>query len=128
MGLPWGSRPRAGFTIFASRFEYPARKRPIDPGLLNCAPESAIAGFMTLVAAAGSKLAPFERLADGLVDSKRRGRTVLCVLAGYDALWTVYGVLAKGSQDINFDMGEVVAWSRELALGFPKHPPLCAWV
>ncbi len=83
---------------------------------------------MTLVAAAGSKLAPFERLADGLVDTKRRGRTVLCVLAAYDALWTLYGVLAKGSQDINFDMGEAVAWSRELALGFPKHPPLSAWV
>jgi hypothetical protein len=83
---------------------------------------------MTLVAAGGSKLAPFERLIDSLADSKRGGRTVLGVLAAYDALWTLYGVLAKASQDIHFDMGEALAWSRELALGYPKHPPLSAWV
>src|SRR5262249_30978387 len=46
----------------------------------------------------------------------------------YAALWTLYGVLAKGSQDLHFDMGELVAWSRELAFGYPKHPPFAAWV
>src|SRR5205085_947873 len=43
-------------------------------------------------------------------------------------VWTLYAVLAKMSQDIHFDMGEAVAWSRELATGNPKHPPASAWL
>ena len=50
------------------------------------------------------------------------------MLLAYTAVWTLYGVLAKASQDLHFDMVEVVAWSRELALGYPKHPPLAAWL
>src|SRR5229473_2294342 len=68
------------------------------------------------------------RLLDALSDPKRRGRTVVLVLAAYCAAWTLYAVLAKASQDIHFDMGEMVAWSREIGLGTPKHPPLPAWL
>ena len=68
------------------------------------------------------------RLLDALSDPKRRGRTVVIVLAAYCAVWTVYAVLAKASQDIHFDMGEMVAWSREVTFGTPKHPPLPAWL
>lgn len=68
------------------------------------------------------------RLLDALSDSKRRGRTVLAVLAAYCAVWTVYAVIAKSSQDFHFDMGEMIAWSREVTLGTPKHPPLPAWL
>jgi 4-amino-4-deoxy-L-arabinose transferase-like glycosyltransferase len=68
------------------------------------------------------------RLLDALSDRKRRGRTVVAVLAAYCALWTVYAVIAKASQDFHFDMGEMVAWSREVTLGTPKHPPLPAWL
>ncbi len=50
------------------------------------------------------------------------------LLGGYAAVWTLYGVIAKGSQDIHFDMGEMVAWSHEVGLGTPKHPPLAAWL
>ena len=50
------------------------------------------------------------------------------VLAAYCGLWTLYGAIAKGSQDIHFDMGEMVAWSRETLWGTPKHPPLGAWL
>ena len=50
------------------------------------------------------------------------------VLAGYAAVWTLYGAIAKSSQDLNPDMGEVVAWSHEIVLGSPKHPPLAAWL
>lgn len=46
----------------------------------------------------------------------------------YGALWFIYGVIAKSSQDLNADMGEMVVWSRELAWGYPKHPPLLAFV
>ena len=35
----------------------------------------------------------------------------------YAVLWTIYGVIAKSSQDLHFDMGEVVAWSREIEPG-----------
>ncbi len=68
------------------------------------------------------------RLLDALSDTTRRGRTVIAVLAAYCAVWTVYAVIAKSSQDFHFDMGEMVAWSREVTLGTPKHPPLPAWL
>jgi hypothetical protein len=67
-------------------------------------------------------------LADALVDPRRRERAAAALLIGYVAIWTLYGAIAKGSQDIHFDMGEAVAWSREPALGTPKHPPLSAWL
>lgn len=69
-------------------------------------------------------LAVFERLLDALADGARRERTMLAVLLGYVALWTLYGALAKGSQDIHADMSEQFALGRELELGYPKHPPL----
>ncbi len=71
---------------------------------------------------------PVKSLMAALADPGRRERTVVVVLAAYCGLWTLYGTIAKGSQDIHFDMGEMVAWSREIAWGTPKHPPLGAWV
>jgi len=73
-------------------------------------------------------LAPIEGLLGALTDPTRRERTMALVLAGYALIWALYGAIAKGSQDINFDMGEAVGWSRELALGTPKHPPMSAWL
>src|ERR1051325_10686220 len=68
------------------------------------------------------------RLIDGLADPARRRRAALTFCIAYGALWFVYGVIAKSSQDLNADMGEMVVWSRELAWGYPKHPPLPAFV
>jgi 4-amino-4-deoxy-L-arabinose transferase-like glycosyltransferase len=68
------------------------------------------------------------RLLDALSDPKRRDRTIVIVLAIYCVMWTVYAVLARASQDIHFDMGEMIAWSREVTFGTPKHPPLPAWL
>ncbi len=76
----------------------------------------------------GALLGPLDRLAAALVDPRRRERTAVRLLIGYVGVWTLYGVLAKGSQDVHFDMGEAVAWSREPAFGYSKHPPLSAWV
>src|ERR1700682_4215008 len=73
-------------------------------------------------------VAALGRLLDALSDPRRRDRAVVIVLAAYCAVWTLYAVLAKASQDIHFDMGEMVAWSREVGLGTPKHPPLPAWL
>jgi hypothetical protein len=69
-----------------------------------------------------------DRLADALTDPVHAGRTALALLAAYVAVWALYGVIAKSSQDIHFDMGEAVIWSREAVAGNPKHPPLSAWI
>src|SRR5580700_4605445 len=79
----------------------------------------------TLVLSARNR---FERLFDALVDPARRERTMVAVLVCYFAVWSLYAAIAKSSQDIHTDMGEFVAWSREVGLGTPKHPPLGAWL
>jgi hypothetical protein len=83
---------------------------------------------MTIATLGHAVLSPFDRLAAALVDPHRGERTAAQLLVAYVGVWTLYGVLAKGSQDVHFDMGEAVAWSREPAFGYPKHPPLSAWV
>ncbi|MBO0758313.1 MAG: glycosyltransferase family 39 protein, partial [Bradyrhizobiaceae bacterium] len=83
---------------------------------------------MSISGVLGSSQHKLERLFEALTDSTRRERTVVFVLAGYVAVWTLYGAVAKSSQDIHFDMGEMVAWSREVTLGTPKHPPIGAWL
>src|SRR6185436_17237421 len=68
------------------------------------------------------------RLVDGLADPARRRRAALAFVLGYGVLWFIYAVIAKSSQDLNADMAEMVVWARELALGYPKHPPLPGWI
>ena len=88
------------------------------------------AGFWNLTALRapiGVKSA-LDRLIAALTDPARRERTAVAVLAAYCGLWALYGAIAKGSQDVHFDMGEMVAWSRETVWGTPKHPPLGAWL
>src|SRR5215470_10766572 len=80
---------------------------------------------MTAMTQSGRRrLAVIERLLDALADPARRERTVVAVLLSYVALWTLYGAIAKSSQDIHADMSEQFALSRELSFGYPKHPPL----
>ena len=68
------------------------------------------------------------RYRDALIDPAGAERTVLVSLALYVLLWTIYGTIAKGSQGLHYDMTEVIAWSRDLSLGYLKHPPLAAWI
>ena len=68
------------------------------------------------------------RLTGALADPRRRERTVIAVLIGYALVWMLYGLIAKAGQDVQIDAAEVVAWSRHLALGYAKHPPLAAWL
>src|SRR5579862_695428 len=70
----------------------------------------------------------FERVFAALVDPVRSERTVVLLLGAYVVTWTLYAAIAKSSQDIHPDMGEMVAWSREAGMGTPKHPPLAAWL
>ncbi len=71
---------------------------------------------------------PFARLYDALIDPARGERTMALLLAAYAAVWTLYGAIAKGSQDLHFDIGEMFAWSHEVVWSAPTHPPLGAWV
>jgi 4-amino-4-deoxy-L-arabinose transferase-like glycosyltransferase len=75
-----------------------------------------------------SALALFARLVDALADARRGPRTAAALLGLYALLWWAYALVAKSTQSIHFDMGEVFAWSTELAYGYPKHPPFPAWV
>src|SRR5689334_6660229 len=68
----------------------------------------------------------FDRFIIAFTDPSRRDHAVLTVLGGYLLVWTLYGVVAKSNQDLHPDMTELIAWSRDLALGFPKHPPFAA--
>lgn len=67
-------------------------------------------------------------LIEGLGDPARRRRSALIFCLGYGVLWIIYGLIAKSSQDLNADMGEMIVWTRELALGYSKHPPLPAYL
>ena len=71
---------------------------------------------------------PFGRLVDALADPKRGHAAAAALIAGYVLLWWIYALVAKHTQDIHFDMGEVVSWSLVPAFGYPKHPPFPAWV
>lgn len=66
------------------------------------------------------------RLRDALTDPARCERNVILALVAYALLWTLYGTVAKGSQGLHPDMTELIAWSRDLSLGYLKHPPLAA--
>jgi hypothetical protein len=77
---------------------------------------------------AGAARRLLDRLISSLSDLAQRDRSVLTLLGGYLLVWTLYGVISKSSQDLHPDMTELIAWSRDLALGFPKHPPFAAVV
>jgi 4-amino-4-deoxy-L-arabinose transferase-like glycosyltransferase len=69
-----------------------------------------------------------DRLRGALVDPARAERTVVWLLAAYTVAWAVYATISKAPQGLHPDMTELVAWSRDLSLGYLKHPPLAAWL
>jgi 4-amino-4-deoxy-L-arabinose transferase-like glycosyltransferase len=70
----------------------------------------------------------FERLFEPLLDPALCDRAMGLLLTGYAATWTLYAIVSHGSQDLAPDMTELIAWSRDLGLGYLKHPPLAAWL
>ena len=83
---------------------------------------------MTVASVARPTRNPFDRIFEALLDPARSERTMLILLAGYLAAWSVYGAIAKSSQDLHFDIGEMFAWSHQVGLSAPTHPPLGAWL
>src|SRR6516165_3458291 len=114
-------------------------QEPTDPLLGSGSPRgTAAAGGPLVVAVGQGQSSPrhwraktvnaLERLLDLLSDPTRRERAVLVVLACYAVLWTLYAVVAKGSQDLHFDFGEMYSWSLDTTWATPKHPPLAPWL
>ena len=83
---------------------------------------------MTLKSIDARQLAVFGRLVEGLCDPARRNRVALLTAFAYAAIWALYATVAKSSQGINADFGDMVVWARNLAWGYPKHPPLAALI
>jgi hypothetical protein len=77
---------------------------------------------------ASRALRPAEKVYAALVDPARQDRAVLGLLACYVVIWTLFGVVSKGTQEIRPDTGELLTWSNELALGYWKHPPLGVYI
>lgn len=64
----------------------------------------------------------------GALTGPRRHAAIGYTLAAYGLIWTVYRQVSTLPRDIHFDMSELYAWSRTLAFGYEKHPPLSALV
>src|SRR6185312_17266443 len=73
-------------------------------------------------------LRPAAALYAALIDPERRESTLVLVLFIYWLVWTAYATISKGGQGLHPDMTELIAWSRDPALGYFKHPPLAAWL
>jgi len=69
-----------------------------------------------------------DRFLDALCDPRTRDRAAAQFLVLYAALWAIYWLISRATRDMNADMAEMVIWTRELALGYPKHPPFPAGV
>jgi 4-amino-4-deoxy-L-arabinose transferase-like glycosyltransferase len=76
----------------------------------------------------GTAQASIEKLLRAVTDPSRQNLVMLAVLGCYTAVWTLYGVIQKSSQDINADVAELFLWSRKLEFGYWKHPPLGAYI
>ena len=83
---------------------------------------------MTAVDGAARARNPLARLYDALIDPARCERTMVRLLILYAAVWTIYGAIAKSSQDLHFDIGEMFVWSHEVTWSAPSHPPLGPWI
>ena len=83
---------------------------------------------MTIAEKASVSRNPVERIFAALTDPSRSERTVLVLLASYAAAWSLYAAIAKSSQDLHFDVGEMFAWSHQIGWSAPTHPPLGAWL
>jgi hypothetical protein len=69
-----------------------------------------------------------DRWIDALLDEERGDRAFAVSLIVYTAAWTAYRTVSTMPRDIHVDMAEVFGWSRVLAFGYEKHPPLSAAV
>src|SRR5215213_8656357 len=65
-----------------------------------------------------------ERLVVAIGRPRHGHLALICALISYAAVWTTYATIAKATQGIHPDMGEVVAWGWVLEWGTNKHPPL----
>ena len=65
-----------------------------------------------------------ERLVAAAASPKHGWRVVLIIMMAYTAMWTAYAIVAKATQGIHADMGEIFSWGWDLEWGTHKHPPM----
>ncbi|NWG24847.1 MAG: glycosyltransferase family 39 protein [Pseudorhodoplanes sp.] len=70
----------------------------------------------------------FDRLTDALIDPRRARRSLLLLMIGYAVVWTAYAIVSRSAQDTVSDMAEMLIWTQHLEWGYPKHPPLPAYI
>jgi 4-amino-4-deoxy-L-arabinose transferase-like glycosyltransferase len=70
-------------------------------------------------------LAPAEQIFAALIDPTRRARTVTALIFGFVAVWTLFGVISLGSEDVHPDIVQSLQWARDQEVQY--HPPLLAW-
>jgi Dolichyl-phosphate-mannose-protein mannosyltransferase len=75
---------------------------------------------------------PLRAAAVGLVkrldDPSAGHRWAAALLFGYAVLWTISATIRNLGVPLHGDMAEAFALSRDLSLGYLKHPPLVNWV
>ena len=80
-------------------------------------------GEMNFNAIARRLTALVERLVTLLASPKHSQRAVIGILIAYTVVWTTYAIVAKTTQGIHADMGEIASWGWDLEWGTHKHPP-----
>ncbi len=70
-------------------------------------------------------LAPVERIFGALIDPARQARTVAVLICGFVIVWTLFGVISLGSEDVHPDIMQSLQWARGQEVEY--HPPLLAW-
>ena len=69
-----------------------------------------------------------EQLYEALIEPQRSESTMALLLVAYAIVWTIYGTISHGSQDLHYDVGAMFAWSHQITWSGPEHPPLAAWL
>jgi Dolichyl-phosphate-mannose-protein mannosyltransferase len=65
---------------------------------------------------------------NGLCNPATGNRWAAALLLGYAALWTISATIRNLGVTLHGDMAEAFALSRDLSLGYFKHPPLLNWI
>jgi hypothetical protein len=68
------------------------------------------------------------RAVNGLGNPATGNRWAAALLLGYAALWTISATIRNLGVTLHGDMTEAFALSRDLSIGYLKHPPLVNWI
>lgn len=82
----------------------------------------------TLRATLSGLLAALRGEGEGAARAQAESLVLPALLLLYVAAMTVFAAFVRNWAPMHADSAEMLAWGREFALGYSKHPPLGAWV